>query len=233
MKIAAAQTMPQDGNIQANMDTHLRLTLHAADNGARLIIFPEMSLIGYMRESAADWAFTQDDQRLQPLKRLSVEKDITIIAGAPLAIGNSLYIGALIISPDDTVSVYTKQFLHPGEEVFFESSFDYNPLLDLDGEKISIAICADVNNPLHPQYAHARQAGLYIAGIFFEPQSIDRLYRQLADYSARFNMKILMANYGGPSYALDAAGRSAFWNDSGELVAQLETTGEEVLIVEI
>ena len=106
-------------------------------------------------------------------------------------------------------------------------------VLELDGEKISIAICADVNNPLHPQYARARQAGLYIAGIFFEPQSIDRLYRQLADYSAKFNMKILMANYGGPSYALDAAGRSAFWDDRGELVAQLETTGEEVLIVEI
>ncbi len=112
MILTSAQTNPKRFDIQANLDEHYRLIELASENGADLILFPEMSITGYEREKAKELAFNQDDPRLNKLRELSVENKIIVIAGAPILIENNLYIGAFVIKPDNTVSIYTKQFLH-------------------------------------------------------------------------------------------------------------------------
>ena len=47
MKIAVAQTKPVTGDIDSNIKNHITLATVAADNGADIIIFPELSLTGY------------------------------------------------------------------------------------------------------------------------------------------------------------------------------------------
>ena len=154
MIIASAQTKPQNEDINRNLHDHYRLIRLAADNGVKLIAFPEMSITGYVRELAKKLSFIENDSRLDKLRELAVDNDMIIIAGAPIKMDSGLYIGSFVILPDNSISIYTKQFLHAGEDEFYAASFDYNPIINLDGERISLAICADIENPLHADKAN-------------------------------------------------------------------------------
>jgi predicted amidohydrolase len=232
MILAAAQTKPIRGDIDANLLDHYRLVKLAAANGAQLIIFPELSITGYEREDAADLAFTENDTRLNYLKKLATENNITIIAGTPILIESKLFLGQFCIAPKNAVSIYTKQFLHTGEEVYYQPSFDYNPMLKIENERISCAICADIDNPKHAENASKNNSSTYIASIFFSPNGIPQAHQSLQNYASQYQMNVLMANFGGDSYGSPSGGRSAFWNNKGELIAQMESSGSGLLIVE-
>jgi predicted amidohydrolase len=232
MILAAAQTKPKRGDISSNLLNHYHLIELAAQNGANLIAFPELSITGYERENAEALVFTEDDYRIDHLKELSVRNNIVIIAGAPIRIDSKLFIGEFIIAPDDSVSIYTKQFLHEGEGDFFDSSFDYNPMLTIEGQNISFAICADIDNPLHPENAAKNDTDIYIASIFFSPNGILNAYRDLQNYAEKHKMNVLMSNFSGESWGSPSAGQSAFWNNKGELVAQMNDSDSGLLLVE-
>ena len=232
MILAAAQTQPKRGNIDANLLDHYRLIQLAAINGAQLIVFPELSITGYEREDAERLAFSENDTRLDHLKKLATDNKITIIAGAPIRIQSDLFLGEFCIAPNDSVSIYTKQFLHTGEEMYYQSSFNYNPLLEIENERISCAICADIDHPKHPENANKRNSSTYIASIFFSPNGIPQAHQSLQNYASQYQMNVLMANFGGDSYGSPSGGRSAFWNNKGELIAQMKDSGSGLLLVE-
>ncbi|WP_264553875.1 carbon-nitrogen hydrolase family protein [Flavobacterium sp. N2038] len=232
MILAAAQTKPIRGNIDANLIDHYRLIELAVKNKAQLIAFPELSITGYERENAKKLTFKEDDSRLDHLKKLAVENNIAIIAGAPIQIESELFIGEFVISPDSSVSIYTKQFLHEGEDEYFHSSFDYNPMINIENQNISFAICADIDNPLHPENASKRNTNIYIASIFFSPNGIPNAYRDLQSYAERHKMNVLMSNFSGESWGSPSAGQSAFWNNKGELIGLMNDSDSGLLLVE-
>lgn len=232
MILAAAQTKPTRGNIEANLSDHYRLIELAVKNGAQLIVFPELSITGYEREDAQKLAFKKEDSRLEHLKKLAAENNIIIIAGAPIQVENELFIGEFIISPDNSVEVYTKQFLHEGEDEFFQSSFDYNPMITIENKKIAFAICADIDNPLHPENASKKETDIYIASIFFSPNGIPNAYRDLQSYAQKYKMNVLMSNFSGESWGYPSGGKSAFWNNKGEMTGQMSDSDSGLLLVE-
>lgn len=232
MILAAAQTKPKRGDIASNLLDHYQLIELAAQNGANLISFPELSITGYERENAADLVFTKDDHRINHLKELAVKHNIIIIAGAPIQVESQMFIGEFVISPDNSVSIYTKQFLHEGEDEFFQSSFDYNPMIRIENQNISFAICADIDNPLHPENAKKKDSDIYIASIFFTPNGIPNAYRDLQNYAQKHEMNVLMSNFSGESWGYPSGGKSAFWNNKGELIAQMNDTDSGLLLVE-
>jgi len=232
MILAAAQTKPTRGNIDANLLDHYQFIELAVQNGAQLIAFPEMSITGYERENALELAFKKDDSRLNHLKKLAVENKIIIIAGAPVQIESQLFIGEFVISSNNSVAVYTKQFLHEGEDEFFQSSFNYNPMITIENKNISFAICADIDNPLHPENACKRETDIYVASIFFTPNGIPNAYRDLQSYAQKHKMNVLMSNFSGESWGYPSAGQSAFWNNKGELVGQMNDSDSGLLLVE-
>lgn len=231
MIFAAAQTRPGNKNVPENLDDHYRLIKIAADHQADLIVFPEMSITGYLREGADKIAFQLDDSRLDGLRNLSNETRMIIVAGAPIQFENNLFIGSFIIHPDSKLSIYTKQYLHPGEVEYFRSSFNYNPIVKLDGEKISFAICVDVDNPLHPKAAADKGITVYISSIFFSLDSMENCHRTLSNYARSFSINILMSNFTGHLWGINAGGRSAFWSWDGNLIAELSATKDGLLVV--
>jgi predicted amidohydrolase len=232
MILAAAQTKPKRGDIDANLLDHYRLVKLAASNGVQLIVFPELSITGYEKEDAARLAFNENDTRLDHFKKLASENNITIIAGAPIRIQSDLFLGEFCIAPNNSVSIYTKQFLHTGEEIYYQPSFDYNPMLEIGNERISCAICADIDNPKHPENASKNNSSTYIASIFFSPNGIPQAHQTLQSYASQYQMNALMANFGGDSYGSPSGGRSAFWNNKGELIAQMGNSGSGLLLIE-
>jgi predicted amidohydrolase len=233
MILAAAQTKPKRGDIRANLADHCNLTDLASKNGARLIVFPEMSITGYERERAKGLAFTENDSRLDELKELSAERQIIIVAGAPVILREELFIGAFILKPDRSVAIYTKQFLHAGEEFFFSPSADNNPIIALGRERCSVAICADIDNPSHPEKAKKAGTTVYLSSLFFTPNGIPTAYRALSGYAQKHGMNVLMANFCGQSWDnCTAGGDSGFWDSAGKLIARQNSVDPGLLVVE-
>ncbi|MDW7690710.1 carbon-nitrogen hydrolase family protein [Flammeovirgaceae bacterium SG7u.111] len=232
MILASAQICSAQGEIQANLQTHYRLINEAARKGAQLITFPEMSLTGYERKNAQTLAFQKDDARLEGLQKLSSEHGIIIIAGAPIKLENELFIGSFILSPNQPISIYTKQFLHEGEDEFFSSSFSFNPQLKLEEEQLSLAICADIDHAVHANAACEAGSSIYLPSIFFTTNGIGEGHKLLQGYSQKHQLAVLMSNYCGEAWGYEAGGRSAFWNEKGELLGELDSQEEGLLVVE-
>lgn len=235
--LAAAQTIPKRGDVDANLDAHLRLIHAAAERGARVIVFPELSLTGYELDLAGELAFTERDRRLAPLVDAASTCGMTVIAGAPVRHDTRLYIGAFIVSPHGSVDLYTKQRLGafppdvnpggpvpPAEATVFAAG-NLDPLLRFDGHTAAVAICADIGRPSHSAHAADRGATTYLAGMFVIPQDIEADTTRLASYASRHRMTVVFANYGGPSGGLPSAGCSAIWSDRGQLLMRLAASG--------
>ena len=231
MVLASVQTKPRQKDIAGNLDDHYRSVKIAADSGADLIVFPEMSITGYERENALKLSFIEEDSRLDKLRILSADTRSIIIAGAPVKTDSGLYIGSFVVKPDNTISIYIKQFLHEGEDKYFKSSFDYNPLIETDNERISLAICADIDHRAHPENARIADSSIYIASLFWSLKGIYEAHNLLGNYAKEFSMNILMSNYCGKVWGIDAGGRSAFWNSDGNLITTLDDKNTGILMV--
>lgn len=219
--VAAAQICAEDENIAFNLNAHYKLIQLAADHGVQLLVFPEMSITGYVREAASRLAFSCNDARLDALKNLAMKYSMTVIAGAPVRMGSALHVGSFIISPNQTVSLYTKQFLYKGESDYFMPNFGNNPIIPLEEENISLAICFDMENA--PHVINAKEAGstIYSASIFYSKDSIDEAHNLLSTYAKTYSINVLMSNYSGHLYHTPAGGQSAFWVSGGERLACL------------
>jgi predicted amidohydrolase len=235
--IAAAQTIPVRGEVGANVEQHLRLVEAAASEKARVLVFPELSLTGYEIDLARDLAFSPEDPRLAPLLDAAASSNMTLIAGAPVRMPPWLYIAAFILAPDRTVAIYTKQRLGafpasasadgavpPAEETVFRPG-TLDPLVTFDGHTAAVAVCADTGRLSHPRDAAERGAKTYLASMFLIPSDFKKESTGLGATAKRYSMATAMANYGGPSGGLTAAGGTAIWSQRGEILAQLGTSG--------
>lgn len=239
MRIACAQTVPRPGDVAANVAEHVRLAEEAADGGASVVVFPELSLTGYELDRAERLAFTDGDTRLDPLVALARSRGITLVVGAPLRRGAALHLGAWIVRPDG-IDRYTKRHLGafpasanpdgpvPPPEPSVFTAGDDDPLVAIGHERAAVAICADVGHPDHAARAADRGATIYLASMFVIPAEFDEAMSRLRDRAARHGMTVAFANYGGPSGGLPSAGRSAILAPDGT-ERTLPATGAAVL----
>ena len=240
--LAAAQTLPVRGDVDANVEHHLRLVRIAAQEQARVLVFPELSLTGYELDLADELAFSPNDPRLAPLVEVASSSAMTLVVGGPVRIGPRLHIGAFIVCPDRTVDLYTKHYLGafsasascdgtvPAPESTVFHPGNHSPLVRVGGTIAAVAVCADIGRPSHPQEAADRGARIYLASMFVIRSEFERETAKLGAYAAQHSMAVAFANYGGPSGGLASAGRSAIWSERGELLAQLGTDGAGVAV---
>jgi predicted amidohydrolase len=244
--LAVAQTCPAAGDVQANLDEHTRLAELAAKNGAAVVVFPELSLIGYEIEMADELAFSENDSRLSLLLDVAASHNLTLIVGASVRAESLLHIGAFILHSDRTTDLYTKHRLGafppsasrdscngsipPAETTVFHPG-DRNPLIRLGNHVAAVAVCADIGSPAHAQRAADCGADTYLASMFIIPSDFDCGAGRLSDYAARHHMVTCLANFGCPSGGLRSAGRSSIWSETGDLLVQLAVEGSGVAVV--
>jgi predicted amidohydrolase len=240
--IASGQTVPVRGNVDMNVEEHLRLVHVAAEEHAQVLVFPELSLTGYELDLADDLAFSESDPRLAPLVEAASSWSMTLIVGAPVRVRSRLHIGAFIVSPDRTIGTYTKHHLGafpasancdgivpPAEETVFHPG-NLDPLVQFGDCTAAVAVCADIGRPSHPQHAADRGATTYLASMFVIPSELRKETESLRAHAVRHSMAVVLANFGGPSGGLASGGGSAIWSERGDLLAQLEATGSGVAV---
>jgi predicted amidohydrolase len=185
-----------------------------------------------------------DDARWQPLRAQLASVGMSAVIGAPMrghgdtserernhdrAGDAEVYVGAPVLHADGTLGLYTKQHLHGSEQQVFRAGQGGADIV-IGPTRIALAVCADTGHASHAANAAQRHAQVYAASMLVTPNGYPTDSAELATYAATHRMAVLMANHGGATGGWDAAGRSAFWDESGRLVAAAAGPGKLLLI---
>lgn len=146
LKLAMAQSHFMVGDIQNNIQKMRSLAIEARDNGADIIIFPELALLGYPPEDLL-LRPSLSDRVKAALSSLTDINDIVMIIGYPHVDYHGTFNSAAIIQNGQQKGFYHKQYL-PNYGVFDERRyFDKGRnqvLFDYQGLTIGLLICEDL-----------------------------------------------------------------------------------------
>ncbi|WP_454563047.1 carbon-nitrogen hydrolase family protein [Pseudomonas sp. AIG] len=233
LTIAAAQMISIAGDLSGNITRHSRFIEMAAEQGVQLLVFPELSLTGYEGEVAAALAIAPQDDVLQPLRDLARALGVTAVVGMPIRLGDSesILIGALMLGCDGSLAVYTKQHLHSGEEIVFAPGLG-GPTLNIGGEVVALAVCADFSHASHAAAAADQGAGLYAAGVLISEKGYAADTAILQGYARQHSMAVLMANHGGLTGGGETAGGGGIWSEDGSLIVAAPGAGDLLVVAQ-
>jgi predicted amidohydrolase len=214
--VAAAQAQCVSHDVEANVAAHAA-TVRSA--GARVVVFPELSLTGYELDAPA---ITTDDSRLKALQQACAETGALALAGAlvPSGRGRGRSIGVLAVGLNGIRVAYRKMFLGPDEADRLVPG-DAPAVLEIDGWRLGLAVCKDTGGPEHAARTAALGIDAYVAGVLEHAQDADvqsqRAQRVVRDHG----VWVVVASFAGSTGGgfAHAAGGSSVWAPSGELVA--------------
>lgn len=231
LTVSAIQYQALDGGILPNAMEHVRLIEDAESHGARLAVFPELSLTGYdlaLLESPESW-LVQDDQRLEDLREICRRTGITaVVGGAYREPAGTPRLASLAIHPDGTTETAFKTHLHGQEKDIFVAGSGAG-LLDLDGWRIALAICFDAAVPAHSTGAAEAGADAYAVSAVYTQDEDRRLELHLGARAMDNRMFGILANLGGTTALGPSCGLSGFWGPDGLRMKKAAGTGTEVV----
>ena len=213
--IAVAQPLCVSYDVAANALTHAAAVRAA---GARVVVFPELSLTGYELDAPA---IALEDARLRPLIEACAEAASVALAGAPVEgdEGRS-YIAMLAVDGTGATVAYRKMWLSTTETERFRPGTE-PAALDIDGWRLGLGICKDSGVPKHAADTAALGIDAYVAGsLEFADEAFvleERARRIATDHRVWVAMASFAGSTGG-GYA-EAAGCSGVWTSDGVKVA--------------
>jgi len=229
MNICLAQTKSEKGNIKSNIENHLKWIDLAISNKADLIVFPELSLTGYEPELAKQLASDQNDPRLNGFQRTSDRTGITIGIGLPTKSDLGILITMVLIRPNGSKELYSKQKLHADERPYFVQASG-QLILTIKETKIAPAICYESLQPEHAEHANSLGADIYLASVAKSQTGIDKAFAHFPKIAKKYAMPVLMANCVGFCDNFESAGQTSIWDKNGILIGQLDKKSEGILI---
>jgi predicted amidohydrolase len=231
MHIAAAQIKPVKGDIDKNIANHILLIKEAVANKADAIFFPELSITGYEPELAENLATTAADSRFAVFQQLANDHDITIGIGLPVKNNYGIQISMAVYQPNKLSQTYAKQYLHSSETPWFVNGSG-QIFLSIKDTVVAPAICYELNVPEHSAFAINNGASVYIACTVNSFSGIDKDLSQMAAIAANYRIPVLMSNCIGITGGYNCAGKTSAWNTAGNLIAQLDSEHEGLLIMD-
>ncbi len=252
MKICLAQMNSTVGAFKQNTAKICKFISAAKRNGADLIVFPELSIVGYPPKDLLELSGFVDSN-LKALEEVKNNvKGISAIVGFVdrnlASRGKSLYNAAAYIKNRKIVSTHYKSLL-PTYDVFDEDRY-FEPTKDISivkiaGRKFGISICEDAwgadevwpgkihhKNPLE---CMVRQGAEIILNISASPFSIGKQKRRqkmLVNHARRYNVPIVFVNQIGGNDDLVFDGDSMVINKNGDVVDRALSFEEDLLMVD-
>ncbi|MBM7570165.1 nitrilase family protein [Aquibacillus albus] len=148
IQVACVQMKPVFGAVESNVEQSLEWIKQASEQGAKLIVLPELCNTGYVfhtkKEAIALSEVIPEGKTVQAWCHAAKVYGVYIVAGIAEKDGNSLYNAAVFIGPDGYIGTYRKNHLWNEEKLFFEPGNLGLPIFEIDEGKIGILICYDM-----------------------------------------------------------------------------------------
>lgn len=148
VKIGLAQMYPKLGDLQANLDSHLKTIAEAAEQGVELLIFPELSMTGYLVEdlvSEVAMTASESDPTFRALMQASQQIDL-VVGFVQRDTRARFYISSAYLSGGDVLHIHQKVYL-PTYAMFDEARFfdlgNHIHAFDTKFGRVGMLICED------------------------------------------------------------------------------------------
>jgi predicted amidohydrolase len=165
MKVAVYQTDPVLLDLGANLEEVISKINHGREQGAQLIVFPELALTGYFVSNRYhEVALRLDSQEIKKL--VSATKGTAAVVGfIEESRSMNFYDSALVAVDGEILFAYRKLNL-PNYGVFEERKYfapgKQVPVFRLHGFAIAVFICNDVWHPSLPYIGVTRKADVFV-----------------------------------------------------------------------
>jgi predicted amidohydrolase len=239
IKIVLAQISSNRGNKQANLQKYEKLALKAKNQNADLIIFPEMSLTGYVvKDQIYELAEQIPGPTIEKIETIAKKTGLHIIFGMPELSQKTkatIYNTAVLISPKGYVGKYHKMYL-PTHSVFDEKRYfrpGYQPaVFDTDIGKIGLTICYDVFFP--ETFRLARLNGAQLIVCISASPAIRKSYFEILTAARAIENTAYLAyvNLSGIQENLQFWGGSRLVSPTGEVIAKAKYDEEDFIFCE-
>jgi len=243
--VALAQISPKLGNLSDNLSVHLRCIERARSSGANLVVFPELSLTGYiLQDLVPDTAIDpKDPSVLQPL--LSLCKDIACVFGFVEASSRfNYYNAAAYVSDGEIKHIHRKLYLPTYgmfDEMRFFSMGESLRTFDTPFGQMGILICEDLWHP-STIYLHAQEGANAVLVISSSPgrgvrrgktlqssESWENLLKTTAQFYTLYNVYV---NRVGFEDGANFPGGSVVVSPEGEVIARANYFEEDFVVTE-
>ncbi len=256
MKIALAQINPVIADIEGNRQRIIDCIESARRSGAELVVFPEMSTIGYPPMDLLENRKLIDDnlRSIETIARHST--DIAVIAGYvdyDTARKPMLYNTAAFMKGGTIASSHRKTLL-PTYDVFDELRY-FSPApgqerIIFKGQKIGITVCediwneADYNNKFFmenrryltdPLKSLLKDGLDLVINISASPYCMGKntvKWDMITSIAKKYAVPVLYVNQVGGNDSLIFDGNSFYVNGKGDIIAMAKAFEEDLLVVD-
>lgn len=246
LKVAVAQIDSRVGDLAHNVRHHLQYAEKARRAGARLVVFPELSLTGYSLKDLA-WEMALDPSTnpiLTPL--LKTSKEISIVAGfVEHGRDHGVYNAALFLEDGKVRHIHRK--IYPPTYGMFEEGRYFSPGKDLvafDSKhgRFGMLICEDLWHLSLP-YLLALDGAEAILCLTASPTRLSGAQEDLTlarvnheqhrTYARLLSVFVVWSNRVGFEDGVSFWGGSTITNPSGEIIAVGKNLEEDLIVGEI
>ncbi len=234
IKLALAQFSAKREDKKANLQKIEELTLKAKKQGVDLIIFPEMSLTGYVvKDQIYELAETIPGPSVLAIEVLAKKTGLHIIFGMPEVsekTQGTLYNSAVLVGPNGYIGKYHKMYL-PTHSVFEEKRYfrpGYQPAaFETDLGRIGLTICYDVFFP--EVFRLTRLAGAQLIVCISASPAVRRGYFEVLTAARAIENTAFLAyvNLTGVEDGLQFWGGSRLVSPTGDVLAKAKYDEED------
>jgi predicted amidohydrolase len=247
LTLALAQINTRLGNVEANLEKHLALVHEARASGADLLVFPELSLTGYVLQDLATTVAlspTANDPVFHRL--LEASRDLDLVVGfVDEDSRHRFFISSAYLAMGEVVHIHHKVYL-PTYGLFDEGRFfalgDCVRAFNTRFGRLGILICEDFWHASPPYLLWLDGADLLLfasaspgRGLRDEPQlESARWVEQINQaYASLFTCFVAHANRVGYEDGLNFWGGSTIFDPNGELIANGPYYKEALTMAEV
>ncbi len=239
-KLALAQIAPRVTDKSGNLKLIEKVTVNAREKGADLVIFPELSLTGYVvKDQIYSLAETIPGPSTQALEKLARKTGAHVIFGMPELsekTQSTIYNAAVLVGPKGFIGKYRKMYL-PTHSVFeekryFRAGYDA-AAFDTELGKIGLIICYDIFFPEVSRLTRLEGAQLTVC-ISASPAVRRAYFETLTVARALENTNFLaFVNLAGIEDGLQFWGGSRLIGPQGRILAKAKYDEPDLVISEV
>jgi predicted amidohydrolase len=240
IRLALAQISSKRGDKEENLRKIEEITAKAKAQSADLVIFPELSLTGYViRDQIYELAETIPGPSTNRVEEIARKNGIYIVFGMPEQSEKTratLFNTAVFIGPEGFIGKYRKMYL-PTHSVFEEKRY-FRPgyqtaVYDTALGKIGLCVCYDLFFPEVTRLARLKGAQL-IVSISASP-AVRRSYFEILTAARALENTAFLAyvNLVGVQDGLQFWGGSRLVGPTGDVLAKANYDEEDLVICDV
>ena len=236
-KVALAQFSPYIGNIESNVQRMIEQANAAKAQNAELIVFPELSVIGYPAEDLL-LRPSLHKRTQQAFEQLATVKDIVMVFGfVNQTEDGQRHNAAAVMKDGQVLGVYNKQNL-PNYSVFDEKRYftegHQHLVFEYLGHKFGVLICEDVwSLQTAQQLAQLNvETVLVLNASPYEVGKPQHRIDTLQELAKQLNLHLVYTNQVGGQDDLIFDGTSFVINNSGDVALRAPSFQESLSIAE-